>query len=90
MSATGMSATVLEKLITSDQELSVEVARYFMQVSFSQSDLDRIRVLSEKANEGELTSEEGEELRLYALLSDFLTVMHLRSEDSLSAKSPAA
>ncbi len=90
MSVSGMSATILKKLLSSEEELPVEAARYFLKLSLSQADLDRISVLSEKANEGELDSEEKDELHLYVLLADFLTIMHLRAEDSLRAKSPAA
>jgi len=90
MAATSTSMSILERLLKSLDELPPEVARYFLDLSFSQADLDRMTELSEKANEGELNRAETEELQLYVLLSDFLTIMHSRARVSLRAKSPAA
>ncbi len=90
MPGTSISMSILERLLKSREDLSPEVARYFLDLSFSQADLDRMTVLSEKANEGELSRAETEELQLYVLLSDFLTIMQSRARVSLRAKSPAA
>jgi hypothetical protein len=90
MMGSAVSTNILERILSSNEDLSSEVARFFLGMSLTQPDLDRIAVLSEKANEGELNSEENDELRLYVLLADFLTIMHSRAEDALRAKSPAA
>jgi len=82
--------SILERLLKSRDELVPEVAQYFLDLSFSQTDLDRMAILSEKANEGELSRAETEELQLYVLLSDLLTIMQSRARASLRAKSPAA
>ena len=81
---------ILRRLFHSDEELTPEVARYFLGLSLTESDHERIGVLSEKANEGELSPDERDELALYVLLIDFLSVMHARAQTALSAKSPAA
>ena len=90
MATPTLSPNILERVLSSNENLSADVARYFLSMSLTQADLDRIAVLSEKANEGELSTDESDELRLYVLLADFLTIMHSRAEEALRAKSPAA
>src|SRR4029079_4257249 len=81
---------ILQRLFHCDEELTPEVASYFLGVSLSEADHERIGVLSEKANEGELSPDERDELALYVLLIDFLSIIHSRARTTLSAKSPAA
>jgi hypothetical protein len=71
-------------------KLPLEAARFFLGLSFSASDRRRIKALSRKANEGELTSAEHDELATYVLLGDFLVIMQSRARASMRKTSPAA
>lgn len=78
------SHTILQRMIEPlNRELPVEVARFFLDLSFTQADESRIAELSEKANEGDLTGAENEELATYVLLGDFLTIMHSTARRSM-------
>ena len=81
------SRNIFDRLLKSKEAMPPEVARYFLDISLTPFDLDRIAVLSEKANEGELNSQEDEELHLYVLLLDFLTIVHSRARVSLREQS---
>ena len=67
-----------------------EVARFFLEMSFTDVDRKRIEILSEKANEGELSDDERDELARYVLLSDFLSIAHSKAREALKSHSPAA
>jgi hypothetical protein len=62
-------------MLGSERNLSPEVARFFLGLSFTENDYERIKSLSEKANEGELTPQEHEMLSTYVLLGDLLTIV---------------
>jgi len=80
---------ILERLLGPQSEpLSRDVARFFLGVTFTDVELRRIAELSEKANEGELSAEERDELLSYVLLKDFLTILHSHAREALH--SPAA
>jgi hypothetical protein len=72
------------------RNLQPEVAGFFLGLSLTEADNDRIAELSEKANEGTLNSEEREELGLYVLLTDFIAIMQSKARVSLKNRSPAA
>ena len=72
------------------QSMPPEVARYFLGMSFTPADPELIASLSEKANEGELSTAEHEELRTYVILNDFLAIMQARARAFLRQQSPAA
>lgn len=60
---------ILERLLEPrDEALSREVARFFLAVNFTETELRRIAELSDNANEGELSTEERDELSTYVLL----------------------
>ena len=71
-------------------QLPPEVARFFLELSFSEPDRKRMAMLSEKANEGELSPDEHDDLSMYVVLNDFLTIMQSRARMSLKKQSPAA
>ena len=71
-------------------QLSAEVARFFLDLSFPEPDRKRMAALSEKANEGELSPDEHDELSMYVLLNDFLAILQSRARMSLKTQSPAA
>ena len=71
-------------------DLPAEAARFFLGLSFNDSDHRRIEALSARANEGELSAPERDELATYVLLSDFLTIMHSRARASMGKPSPVS
>ena len=80
---------VVERVFgTMGEELPKDVANYFLSVRLTDADHQRIAELSEKANEGDLSSEERAELRAYVLLNDFLTIMQSRAKRTLGKTSP--
>jgi hypothetical protein len=81
---------ILRQLLGADQDLPPEVARFFLDLAFTQADNERIESLSQKASDGDLTPEEHEELSLYVMLGDFLTIMQSRARAAMKPKSPAA
>jgi len=66
------------------------VAGFFLDLSLTEADNERIAELSEKANEGELTPDERDQLGLYVLLADFIAIMQSKARASLKNRSPAA
>ena len=91
MVASATQAGILQKVIgPSDRELPAEVARFFLDLSFTDADRDRMATLSEKANEGQLSPAEHEELAFYVIFSDFLLIMQSRARASLKPNSPVA
>lgn len=84
------TAAILTRIIgPRDRDLSPEVARFFLGLSFTDEDQQRIADLSEKANEGELSAAEHEELNTYVILGDFLTIVQSRARQSLDRVSAA-
>lgn len=68
-----------------DRELPAEVARFFLGLSLSDADQVRVRALSEKANEGDLTPQEHDELAMYVVLGDFLAIMQARARTAVKS-----
>jgi hypothetical protein len=76
--------TILQRIIDPQgRSLPAEVAQFFLGLSFTEADEARIAELSEKANEGDLSAAEHEELGTYVLLGDFLTIMHSTAKRSM-------
>ena len=71
-------------------ECSADVARFFLDLSFTAEDRQRMAVLSERANDGDLSSDEREELSVYVLLADLLSLLKAEARASLKAHSPRA
>jgi hypothetical protein len=67
MSFDSASETAIwERVIHSERgDLPVEAARFFLQLAFEEDDLDRMRCLAAKNQEGTLAPEETEALRNY-------------------------
>jgi hypothetical protein len=83
--------SILHRMLGMDQrDLSPEVARYFLDLSLTDFDQKRVAALSDKANEGELTPAERDELSMYVVLGDFLAIMQSRARLSLKKHTPAA
>lgn len=78
------SSRILQRLLSPEgQPLPSEVARFFLDLSFTEADHQRIAELSDKANEGELLPAEDEELATYVLLGDFLTIVQSTARRSI-------
>jgi hypothetical protein len=92
----GMSLSVLDNGIlrrmigTGSVSLHPEVAGFFLSLSLTDADNERISALSEKANDGVLTADERDELGLYVVLADFIAIMQSKARASLLNQSPAA
>lgn len=69
-------------------DLSAEAAREFLRIKLSDADTARVRSLSEKANEGTLSSDEQRELDYY--LSVGRTLEFIKAKARLSLKDAAA
>jgi hypothetical protein len=91
MVATSPIEQILQRIIEADgRQLPPDVARFFLNLSLTQLDQDRIGFLSEKANEGELTPEERDELAAYVLVGDFLSLIQIRARTAIKKPYPAA
>ena len=91
MTQTAFDNGILRRLLGSDeQNLQPEVARFFLGLSLTETDNERIAELSEKANEGALTNDERDGLGMYVLLADLIAIMKSRARASLKHQSPAA
>jgi hypothetical protein len=91
MVAPSSEDTILKRLIGSAKaDFPPEVARFFAELSFTEYDQRRMALLSEKANEGDLTPEERDELATYILINDFLAIVQSRARTTLKDKSQAA
>jgi hypothetical protein len=60
-----------------------EAARSILALDFSQVDRDRINVLSAKARQGTLTSEEDQELENFIRVGDLLAIMQSKARRAL-------
>ena len=92
-----MATTISDRVATSDVAIwsrlmdagnasfGPEAAREFLQIGFSPQDKDRMRELSERSNDGTLTSQERAEFENYVRVSHFLALMHLKARRRLNA-----
>ena len=91
MTSTAFDNGVLRRMLGPEgRNLQPEVAGFFLDLSLTEADNERIAELSEKANEGELTPDERDQLGLYVLLADFIAIMQSKARASLKNRSPAA
>lgn len=67
-----------------------ELARHILDIKFPADDHDRYEMLSSKAQEGTLSSDEQAELDDYLNLNDFLIILKTKAEASLQKEKPAA
>jgi uncharacterized protein YnzC (UPF0291/DUF896 family) len=65
------------------QELSTDVARYILTLSFPQPDVDRMHELANKARAGTLTLEERIELDNYERVGHLLSLMKSKARKAL-------
>jgi hypothetical protein len=82
---------IIRRIFGSDDEkLSPEVARFFLGLSLTDADNERIAELSEKSNAGTLSTDERDEPGMYMLAGDLVAIMQSRARLSLKNHSPAA
>jgi hypothetical protein len=78
-------AEILRRLFEPDKaDLSPEVARYLLGVEFSAADCERMNALAEKAQAGELLSDEREELNDYVRIGHLLALVQSKARKSLA------
>ena len=91
MTAAAFDNGILRRMLgPENRNLHPDVAGFFLDLSLTEDDHERIAALSEKANEGLLTSDERDELGFYVMLADFITIMQSKARTSLKNRSPAA
>jgi len=82
--ATQSVATIWERLIrVGDDDLTTETARYILSLGFDQAAIDRVNLLSEKVQEGTLTSDERLELDEYLRAGDVLALWQSKARRTL-------
>jgi hypothetical protein len=78
-------AAIFRRLIESDQEdLSPELARHLLRMSFPSQDRERVNELAAKARGGMLGSDERDELERYNLVGDVLAIWQSEARRSLN------
>ncbi|HZL34825.1 MAG TPA: hypothetical protein VFC78_05910 [Tepidisphaeraceae bacterium] len=84
--ATGFDSTTLFRRVIEPETgtLAPDLARYLMSLDFKAEDHARFEVLSEKAQDGALSTQEREELEGFLHVDSLLTVMRLKAERSLA------
>ncbi len=70
--------------------MSKQSARFFSAITFDEKVMERMQLLSEKANEGQLTEAENSELLEYVTLGDVVAVLKMRAELLLGKQDSAA
>ncbi len=79
-------AAILARLIEPERDnMLPEAACYLLSIDFRDEDRDRMNALAEKAREGALTEDEGEELENYRRVSHLLALMQSKARISLRA-----
>jgi hypothetical protein len=79
-------SAILERVINSGKaEMTAELSRHILTLRFPDADHARYEALSAKAQEGNLSAEEADELDGYLLVNDLLTLLKSRARISLQA-----
>ena len=82
---------ILRRLVQADKaDLSQRVARYFLSVSFTKEEVNRMNELAAKARAGTLTSEERFEIDNYELIGHLLSILKSKARKSLKRTSPTS
>ena len=88
MSATFNSTTLFRRIIEPEHgSLTPDVARYVRDLDFKADDHARYEALSAKAQDGQLSLQEVEELEGFLHIDSLLTIMRLKAERSLAQSS---
>ena len=77
-------AAILARVIkVGEEDLPRGAAEYLLSISFGERDVERMNKLSERAREGNLTSQEQAELDSYIHVSNLLAVMQSKGRRAL-------
>ena len=77
-------AAILNRILDADRaDLVPEAASFLLQLDFNDADHARMAELSAKANEGNLSEEEGRELDTYIFVNDFFAILQSKARRSL-------
>lgn len=75
---------ILERVLTSSTgKFEPELARYFISMHFPPEDQRRCDVLARKAQDGELTPQEQDEIEEYMRVSNFLALLQSMARRAL-------
>jgi len=81
-------ATIWERILDPERgDLPIEVARYFLKLSFGPNELERMHALAERHQQGELAPHEVDELRSYRQVGLQLDLLHSKARQTLKATS---
>jgi hypothetical protein len=91
MSDSAVSASIFSRVIQPDVgSLPVDLARYVLTLDFRPDDHARYEELSAKAQEGDLTPQEADELDGYLHVDSLLSIMRLKADRSLKGNGGAS
>lgn len=77
-------AAILNRILDPERaDLVPEAAKFLLQLDFTDADHARMAELSIKANEGNLSEEEGRELDTYIFINDFFAIIQSKARRSL-------
>ena len=79
-------AAIFSRLLETKAAMSPAAAEYFLSIDFAGPDLERMNLLSERAREGNLTSEETAELDRYLEVGTLLSILHSRARRLLRSQ----
>ena len=71
------------------QEMTPEVARFFVSMGFAEKDRERINFLADQSQAGRLTAEEEAEFDGYLHVGNLLTLMKAKARTILGVPPPA-
>jgi hypothetical protein len=80
---TQTEAEIWFRILHPDEKLTPKVARAILNLSFPASDLSRMHELSRKAQEGELTSEENDQMDAFERAGSLLSVLKSKARQTL-------
>ncbi len=87
----GTTGSVLERILNpSEGDLPPDFARRLLSLGFSEEEHQRYRELSDKAQLGQLSTEERSELDDLLTANDVLTILQSKARASLNKKPSAA
>lgn len=88
MTALPTEVTILARLLGNDEgRLPATTARYFLSLTFTEAEKNRMHDLAIRNQEGSLTASEQEELFGYAKAGSLLSILKSRSRRALNRKS---
>jgi len=83
--ATRIESSILSRVIDPDDaNLSPEAARGLLSLRFKERDIQRMQELAEKARQGELASEERDEIDSYERIGSLLGLLQSKARRSLA------